>query len=39
MCIGKDVTGIFQDKFELVYGLKEMIEDTVMTKFELIYGY
>jgi hypothetical protein len=38
MWIGKDFTRRFQDKFEVLCVLKEMIEDNVMTKFELICG-
>jgi hypothetical protein len=36
MLIGKEVTRRFQDKFEVISGLEEMIEDNVMTEFELI---
>jgi hypothetical protein len=28
---GKDVTGLIQDKYDVVYGLEQMIEDDVMT--------
>jgi hypothetical protein len=31
MWIGKDVTGTFQDKFEVFCGLEQMMEDDVMT--------
>jgi hypothetical protein len=29
--IGKDVTGSFHDKFEVICGLEQMIKDDVMT--------
>jgi hypothetical protein len=29
--MGKDVAGIIHDKFEVLCGLEEMIEDDVMT--------
>jgi hypothetical protein len=38
MWIGKNVARSFQDKFEVLSGLKEMIEDNVVTEFELICG-
>jgi hypothetical protein len=31
--MGKDAAGNFHDKFEVLYGLEQMIEDDVMTKF------
>jgi hypothetical protein len=31
MWTGKDVTGCFHEKFEVICGLFEMIEDVVMT--------
>jgi hypothetical protein len=31
MWIGKDVTGRFHDKFEVLFELEQMIEDDVMT--------
>jgi hypothetical protein len=31
MWIGKDVTGSFQEQFEVQYELEQMIEDDVMT--------
>jgi hypothetical protein len=31
MWIGKNVRGIFHDKFEVVYGLEQMIHDDVLT--------
>jgi hypothetical protein len=30
MCIWKEVTGSFNEKFEVIYGLEQMIEDDVM---------
>jgi hypothetical protein len=33
----KDVTGIFHDQFEVICGLDQMIDDDVLTKFEVIY--
>jgi hypothetical protein len=36
MWIGNDVRGIFHEQFELHCGLKEMIQDEVMTKFEVL---
>jgi hypothetical protein len=38
MCIGKNVTGSFHDKFEVICGLDQMIWVDVMTKFEVICG-
>jgi hypothetical protein len=53
MCIGKNVTGIFHenfdvlyercdrklnDKFEVIFGLVQMIEGDVMIKIEVICG-
>jgi hypothetical protein len=29
--IGEDVTGRFHDKFEVLFGLEQMIEDDAMT--------
>jgi hypothetical protein len=31
MWIGKDVTGSFQDQFEVLFELEKLIEDDVMT--------
>jgi hypothetical protein len=31
MWIGKDVTGSFQDQFEVIYGLEQMINDDFKT--------
>jgi hypothetical protein len=31
MWIGNDVTGFFQDQFDVVNGLEQMTEDNVMT--------
>jgi hypothetical protein len=31
MRIGKDITGSFHDKFEVLFGLDQMMEDDVMT--------
>jgi hypothetical protein len=31
MWIGKDVTEIFHQKFEVKYGLEQMLKDDVMT--------
>jgi hypothetical protein len=36
MWIGEDVTGRFHDKFEVQCGLEQMIEDDVMTKYEVL---
>jgi hypothetical protein len=36
MWIGNNVTGIFQDQFDVLNGLEQMIKDNVMTKFEVI---
>jgi hypothetical protein len=38
MWIGKDVTGSFHDTFELLCGLDQMLEEDVMTKYEVIFG-
>jgi hypothetical protein len=38
MWIGTDVRGSIHDHFEVLYGLDQMIEDDVMTKFEVKYG-
>jgi hypothetical protein len=35
MWIGKDATGRFYDQFEVLYGFEHMIEDDVMTYFEV----
>jgi hypothetical protein len=37
MWIGKDVTGCFHDKFEVLCGLEQIIEDDVMTLFDVIF--
>jgi hypothetical protein len=31
MCIGNDMTGRYHDKFEVLCGLEQRIEDDVMT--------
>jgi hypothetical protein len=36
MWIGKYVTGIFHQQFEVKFGLEQMIKDDVMNKFEKI---
>jgi hypothetical protein len=36
MRIGNFVTGIFQDQIEVLYGLEQMVENSVMTEFEEI---
>jgi hypothetical protein len=36
MRIGNFVTGSFQDSFEALCGLEQMVEDNVMTEFEVI---
>jgi hypothetical protein len=36
MWTGKDVTGSFYDKLEVLCGLEQVIEDDIMTKFEAI---
>jgi hypothetical protein len=36
MWTGKDVTGRFYDKSEVICGLEQVIEDDIMTKFEAI---
>jgi hypothetical protein len=36
MWIGNDVAGSFHVKFEVLCGLEQMIEDDVMTKFEVV---
>jgi hypothetical protein len=38
MCIGNDMAGSIHDKFEVICGLEQMIEDDVMTKYEWICG-
>jgi hypothetical protein len=38
MWIGKDMTGSFHDQFEVLCGLYQMMEEDVMTKYEVIYG-
>jgi hypothetical protein len=35
MWIVKDVSGSFQDQFDVLYGLEQMIQDDVLTKFEV----
>jgi hypothetical protein len=35
--IGNDVTGSFHDKFEVICGLEQMIEEDAMTKFDMIF--
>jgi hypothetical protein len=32
-----DVTGIFQDKYNVLFGLEQMTEDDVMTYFDVIF--
>jgi hypothetical protein len=36
MWIGNVMAGTFHDKFEVLCGLEQMIEDDVMTKFEVV---
>jgi hypothetical protein len=36
--IGKDVTGCFHDKFEVIFALDRMMEDDVMTKYQVLCG-
>jgi hypothetical protein len=38
MWIGTDVRGSIHYQFEVLYGLDQMIEDDVMTKFEVRCG-
>jgi hypothetical protein len=38
MWIGKDVTGSFHEKFEVLCGLHQMIADDFMTEFEVLSG-
>jgi hypothetical protein len=38
MSIGKYVTGILHDQFEELFGLDQMMDIDVMTKFEVICG-
>jgi hypothetical protein len=38
MWIGNDVTGSCRNTFKEIYGLDQMIEDDVMTKFEVLCG-
>jgi hypothetical protein len=38
MWIGNEFKGIFHVKFEVIFGLKQMIGDDVMPKFEVICG-
>jgi hypothetical protein len=38
MWIGKYMTGRFNDKFEVLCGLDQMMEEDVMTKYEVICG-
>jgi hypothetical protein len=38
MWIGMDVTGSFHNQFKVLCGLEQMIEDNVITLFEVIYG-
>jgi hypothetical protein len=35
MWIGSDVTGSFHYQFEVICGLEQMIQDEVLTKFEV----
>jgi hypothetical protein len=35
MWFGKDVAGNFQDQFEVLCGLEQMIHEEVMTKYEV----
>jgi hypothetical protein len=37
MRIGNFVTGIFRDQIEVLCGLEQMVEDNVMTEFEVIF--
>jgi hypothetical protein len=36
MWIRNDVTGSFQDQFDVIYGLNQMIEDAGMTKLKVL---
>jgi hypothetical protein len=38
MWIGKDVAGSVHDKFEVLCGLEQKIEDDIMSKFEVLCG-
>jgi hypothetical protein len=38
MRIGKEVTGRFHHHMQVMCGLEQMIEDDVMTKFDVLYG-
>jgi hypothetical protein len=38
MWIGKDVTGSFHDQFDLIFGLDQMMEYDVMTKYKVTCG-
>jgi hypothetical protein len=38
MWIGNYMTGRFHDQFETLCGLNQMMEEDVMTKYEVIYG-
>jgi hypothetical protein len=38
MWIGEVLTGTFHDKFEVLFGLDQMMEDDVMTKFQVLCG-
>jgi hypothetical protein len=37
MWTGNDVTVCFHEQFEVICGLEQVIEDDVMTKFEVIF--
>jgi hypothetical protein len=38
MWIGNDVSGRFQDQFDVIYGLNQMIKDAGMTKLKVLCG-
>jgi hypothetical protein len=38
MWIGKDITGSFHDKLEVICGIGQMMYDDVMTLFEVLCG-
>jgi hypothetical protein len=38
MLIGNDVAGSFHDKFEVICGLEQMIEDDIMSSYDVLSG-
>jgi hypothetical protein len=38
MWVGKDVARSVHDKFEVLYGSKQKVEDDIMTTFEVLCG-